>query len=169
MPAVAEDRADAIRADGQANDDRSDGEDDDPDERRDRDRRGERAATEQGDPADPIRMVFGEAERPQVADRPADDVDPVDVELIEHRGEQVCDEGTVAAARKLHRVLRPHPGRSSTRAPEPGQCRRRATATIPDRPCRGGTAPAAPIPTSSTRSLARGRAISTNRSRGASP
>ena len=63
----------------------------------------DRSAAEEHDPADAIGMVLGQAERPDVADRSADHVDPVDAESVEDVTQQVRDEGPIFVPREVDR------------------------------------------------------------------
>jgi hypothetical protein len=120
VPILTKDRKEAIALHRKSDEERTDGRPEQLDEARDRDIRDHRAATQQHDVVDTVRMVLGEAERPDVTDRPADHVDPVDAEPIEQLGDQVCDVGTIAAAWILDWRAESPPGTIKDETPVPG-------------------------------------------------
>ena len=128
----------------------------------------QRATAQQHDPSDAIGMVLGQAERPDIADRSADHVDAVDAESVEDPAQQVGDERPILVPREVDRTAETPAGPIEDETPEPGM------PAMSDGHAPGPTVPwmnstGGPDPTSCTRSLARGRRISTNRVRGANP
>ncbi len=162
--------SDAVPLQRQADDHRADRRGECADDAGHADLGDDRSAAQKHDPSDTVRMVLGKAERPDVADRSADHVDPVDAEPVEDPGRSGPRRRPVRPPRGYSTgVLSPQPGRSRTRTGTPRMPAIKRRPMNRDRRCRGRTAPAVPIPPPARGAVPVAGRCSTNRFRGANP